>query len=259
MKTLTNIFILICILPIATCSFAQYDPSKINKKAVSLYTEALERAQAGNFKDAIDLLNQSINSDPRYVDAYLSLGGVYGEMKNYKASTDNYEKAFVLDSVYSNEYKLPYSINLAGQGKFEEALLAINSLLSKERIMAATRKAAEYRKKTFEFGVDFAKNNPSNYVFDPKNLGDSINTSAAEYFPSLTIDGKELIFTRRTGFSNEDFYYSRKKLSDWDNAKPMEGNINTDQNEAAQNISLDGKWLVFDACGRRDGFGGCDI
>jgi outer membrane protein OmpA-like peptidoglycan-associated protein/Tol biopolymer transport system component len=259
MKTHSNILILACLLHIANSLFAQYDPGKINKKAVALYTQALEKAQAGNFKDAIDLFNESINIDAKYVDAYLSLGGVYGEMKNYKASTDNYEKAFVLDSNYTNEYKLPYSINLAGQGKFEEALAAINSLLSAEKIMAATRRAAEYRKKTFEFAVDYAKKNPSNYVFDPKNLGDGVNTSSSEYFPSLTIDGNELVFTRRTGFSNEDFYYSHKRGNEWDAAKPMEGKINTDQNEAAQNISLDGKWLVFDACGRPDGFGGCDI
>lgn len=259
MKTHSNILILACLLHIPNSLFAQYDPGKINKKSVALYTQALEKAQAGNFKDAIDLFNESINIDAKYVDAYLSLGGVYGEMKNYKASTDNYEKAFVLDSNYTNEYKLPYSINLAGQGKFEEALAAINSLLSAEKIMAATRRAAEYRKKTFEFAVDYAKKNPSNYVFDPKNLGDGVNTSSSEYFPSLTIDGNELVFTRRTGFSNEDFYYSHKRGNEWDAAKPMEGKINTDQNEAAQNISLDGKWLVFDACGRPDGFGGCDI
>ncbi|HEV8283687.1 MAG TPA: OmpA family protein [Chitinophagaceae bacterium] len=241
-------------------SFAQYDPSKINKKAVALSTQAIEKAESRNFKEAIDLLNQSINLEPKYVDAYLSLGGIYGETKNYKSSTDNYEKAFALDSNYTNEYKLPYSINLAGQGKFEEALAAINNLLSKEKIMPATRRAAEYRKKTYEFAVDYVKKNPSaNYVFDPKNLGDGVNTAGSEYFPSLTIDGEELVFTRRTDYSSEDFYYSRKKLNEWDNAKPMEGNINTDQNEAAQNISLDGKWLVFDACGRNDGFGGCDI
>src|SRR4030095_10161899 len=161
---------------------------------------------------------------------------------------------------YSAEYKLPYSINLAGQGRFEEALAAINWLLGKEKIGSSTRRAAEYRKKTFEFAVDYAKRNPAtNYVFAPQNLGDSVNTATAEYFPSLTIDGSELVFTRRTGRTNEDFFYSRKKASGWETAKPMEGNINTDQNEAAQNISLDGKWLVFDACGRRDGVGVCDI
>ena len=133
MKTLQNIVLLFCLLPIANCLFAQYDPSKINKKALSLYSEGLDKAQSGFFKDAIDLFNQSINADPKYVDAYLSLAGVYGQMKDYKSSTDNYEKAIALDSNYTSEYKLPYSINLAGQGRFDQALSAVNSLLSKEK------------------------------------------------------------------------------------------------------------------------------
>jgi outer membrane protein OmpA-like peptidoglycan-associated protein len=261
MKTFLNILFLFCLLSIANCClFAQYDPSKINKRAIALYDQALQKANDGNFKEAINFLDQSVGIDPKYVDAYLSLGGIYGEIKNYKSSTDNYEKAFSLDSNYTNEYKLPYSINLAGQGKFEEALAVINSLLSNQKIGSATRRAAEYRKKTYEFAVDYAKKNSGlNYVFAPKNLGDAVNTAGAEYFPSLTIDGGELVFTRRAGYSNEDFYYSRKKNNEWDTARPIEGNINTDQNEAAQNISLDGKWLVFDACGHVDGFGGCDI
>lgn len=260
MKTFKNTLCLfLCLSFFAGYIFAQYDPSKVNKKAIALYEQAMQKANDGNFKEAVNFLNQSINVDSKYVDAYLSLGGVYGEIKNYKSSTENYEKAFAIDSNYTNEYRLPYSINLAGQGRFEEALTVINSLLSKEKIGSATRQAAEYRKKTYEFAVDYAKKNPANYVFAPKNLGDGINTAASEYFPSLTIDGGELVFTRRVGFSNEDFFYSSKKSDRWDTAKPMEGNINTDQNEAAQNISLDGKWLVFDACGRSDGFGSCDI
>src|SRR5215468_4015434 len=154
MKTLQNIVLLTCMLPIANCLFAQYDPSKINKKALSLYSQGLDKAQGGFFKDAIDLLNQSISAEPKYVDAYLSLAGVYGQLKDYKNSTDNYEKAFAVDSNYTNEYKLPYSINLAGQGKFEKALSNINSLLSKEKIMPATKRAADYRRKAYEFAVD---------------------------------------------------------------------------------------------------------
>ncbi len=42
---------------------------------------------------------------------------------------------------------------------------------------------------------------------NPRNLGDSINTTDLEYFPSLTIDGKKMIFTRRIK-GNEDFYES---------------------------------------------------
>src|SRR5215216_5769519 len=97
-----------------------YDPYKINKKALALYDQAIQKAQARNFKEAIDLLNRGIAIEPKYAEAFLSLGGIYGQMKNYRQSTDNYEKAFAIDSNYTNEYRLPYSINLAGQGRFTE-------------------------------------------------------------------------------------------------------------------------------------------
>ena len=242
-------------------SSAQYDPSKINKKAVALYGQAMERTQDGNLTLAAGLLLQCIDIDKKYVDAYLSLAGIYGQLKNYKSSTDYYEKAFVLDSGYTIEYKLPYSINLAGMGEFEKALSAINELFNKKPPKnSATYKAAEYRKRSYEFAIDYAKKNTNkNYVFAPQNIGTAINTSESEYFPSLTIDGNELVFTRRIKNFNEDFYYSHKEKNEWTPAKPIEGDVNTPQNEGAQNISQDGQWLVFTGCNRQDGFGGCDI
>jgi outer membrane protein OmpA-like peptidoglycan-associated protein/tetratricopeptide (TPR) repeat protein len=261
MKALLNTLFCFCLLPVTNCIYAQYDPSKINKKAVQLYSQAMERTQDGNLTLAAGLLLQCIDVDNNYVDGYLSLGGVYGQLKNYKSSTEYYEKAFALDSNYTIEYKLPYSINLAGQGEFEKALAAINDLFAKKPPKnSTTYKAAEYRKRSYEFAIDYAKKNANkSYVFAPQNIGTNINTSESEYFPSLTIDGKELVFTRRIKNFNEDFYYSHKKMGNWDLAKPMEGNVNTAQNEGAQNISQDGQWLVFTGCNRPDGFGGCDI
>ena len=255
-----NILFLLCSLLLANILFPQYNPSKVNKKAVQLYNEALQRIEEGNFSSGAALLQQCIQVDKKYVDAYLSLAGVYGEIKNYKSSVDYFEKAFVLDSDYTIEFKLPYSINLAGMGEFQKALNAINELLEKNPPKNSnTYKAAQYRKSCFEFAVDYLKKHPdSNYVFAPKNLGDSINSKYSEYFPSLTIDGSQLIITRNVG--NEDFYYSEKNPDGtWGLTKPLEGSINTAMNEGAQMISQDGQWLVFTGCNRPDGFGGCDI
>lgn len=238
-----------------------YDPSKVNPKAVTLYNQAMERAQGGQLPLAVGLLQQCIETDSKYLDAYLSLAGVYGQMKNYKNSALWYEKAFSLDTGYTIEYKLPYSINLAGMGEFEKALSAINDLLDKNPPKNSTSfKAAQYRKRSYEFAVNYAKNNPQgSYVFAPKNIGTSINTSESEYFPSMTIDGSELVFTRRRGGANEDFFTSKREGVDWSKATPVTGDVNTPENEGAQNISQDGQWLVFTGCNRRDGFGSCDI
>src|SRR2546423_390656 len=239
---------------------AQYDPSRINKKTVNIYNTALDKAQGGDYEGAIASLQEAIQQDPSYIEAYLSLAGVYGQVKDYRQSISFYEKAFALDSNYTSDYRLPYSINLAGLGEFDKALNAITGLLSRPGLTETTRKAAEYRRRSYQFAVDHAKAHANDhYVFAPKNLGDGINSGESEYFPSLPIDGKELIFTRRVNNFNEDFYISEKTGDTWGPAKKLPGNINTPQNEGAQNVSQDGNWLVFTGCNRQDGFGSCDL
>lgn len=96
----------------------------------------------------------------------------------------------------------------------------------------------------------------------PKRLSDSINTYADEYWPSITADDSTLIFNRLIGtgyFKQEDFYYSTKdSLGNWRKALPIDA-LNTDGNEGAQSISANGRFMVFTACGRRDGLGSCDL
>jgi outer membrane protein OmpA-like peptidoglycan-associated protein/tetratricopeptide (TPR) repeat protein len=255
-----NLFLSFSTLFICTVLLAQYDVSKINKKAIEAYNKGLEKAQDGKYNDAIESLQEAISRDPKYIDAYLSLAGVYGQMKDHTQSVSTYERAFVIDSNYTSEYRLPYSINLAGMGEFEKALTTINALLLRTNISPNTRKAAMYRQKTYQFAVDYAKNEAiKNYVFQPSNLGDGINTSESEYFPSLPIDGKELIFTRRVNNYNEDFFLSKGNTAGWEKARRLNGSINTDQNEGAQMISQDGQWLVFTGCNRANGAGSCDI
>ncbi len=258
MKNLAYSVLACCILLIANLATAQYDLSKINKKAIEAYNKGLERAQDGYYPGAITFLQQAISLDQKYVDAYLSLAGVYGQMKDHKQSVATYEKAFDVDPKYTSEYRLPYSINLAGLGEFQKAQTVIQNLLSQQNLNPNTRKAAEHRLKTYQFAIDFEKNNPDkNYVFKPVNLGEGVNTKHSEYFPTIPILGEELVFTRRT--TSEDFFYSQNKSNKWDVAKPLPGNINTPLNEGAQTISQDGTWLIFTGCRWPQGFGGCDL
>jgi outer membrane protein OmpA-like peptidoglycan-associated protein/tetratricopeptide (TPR) repeat protein len=251
----------ICLLSFTNCLLAQYDPGKISKKAVALYNQAMSRIDDGSLINATGLLQQAIGADKNYIDAYLALAGIYGNIKNYKSSIDNFEKAFALDSNYTLEYKLAYSIQLAGNGEFEKALQAVNELLIKKPPKNPTSlESAQKRKRSYEFAFDYAKNNPvKNYVFAPQNLGSGVNSDEPEYFPTLSIDGNEFVFTRRLNHFNEDFFSSTKTKDGWSNAQPLKGNINTPQNEAAQNISQDGQWLVFTANNRQDSYGNFDL
>ncbi|MDI3320029.1 OmpA family protein [Pinibacter soli] len=240
---------------------AQFDPNKVDKKAAQLYSKALELAQGDEFVQSIQVLRNAIKIDPLFEDAYLSMAGMFGQLKVYDSAILYYEKARSIDAAYFQDYNLPYSINLAGKGRFEDALRAVDTFLSIPNLNESSVKAGSYRKKTYEFAIDYGKNNPiSNYTFAPKNLGDSVNSETSEYYPTLTIDGKQLIFTRRVDHMNEDFYGSDlAKDGKWAKAKLLGGNINSNLNEGAQNISLDGKWLVFTGCNFPEGYGSCDL
>jgi len=237
-----------------------YDPEKVNAKAADIYTQAVTNAQDGDYITAIRMINDALKIEPKYVDAYLSLGGIYAELKNYNESVNQFEHAFGLDSPYTKNYFLPYSISLAGTGQFQRALDAVNKFLTDTRLNDRSRGAGEFRKKTYEFAIDYEKNHPvKGYLFAPQNLGDSINTEELEYFPSLPIEGNKLIFTKRIK-RNEDFYQSDLVNGKWSKAKPIKGGLNSSEyNEGAQNISEDGQWLVFTGCNFPTGMGSCDI
>lgn len=237
-----------------------YDPEKVNKKAVPFFNQAIAKVEDGKGLEAIPLLNQAIEKDAGYLDAYLLLAAIYSDNKKYDECIKTYEKSFRIDPVISFEYRLPYSIAFAGKGEFEKALQVINELLAAPKLNPNTRKASEFRKRSYEFAVNYAREHATkSYEFTPVNMGDNVNSPESEYFPSLTIDNKEMIFTRRVKNYNEDFYFSRATGGSWGLSRPMEGDVNTPDNEGAQNISQDGQWIVFTGCNRRDGFGSCDI
>jgi outer membrane protein OmpA-like peptidoglycan-associated protein len=237
-----------------------YQPEKIHPKAVKLYEKAIDLLQASDFRNAIPLLTDCITIDSNYIDAFLSLAGACGELKKYQQSVTLYEKARNLDTNYFKVFNLPYSINLAGLGRFEEALKAIDVFINIPRISERGQKSAAYRKRCYEFAIDYAKKHPlGDYHFMPINLGDSVNTPLHEYYPSVTVTDSLLVFTRRTGPQREDFFESRITKQGFGLAKPINGDINLEPNKGAITVSQDGEWLLFAADISGKGYGGFDI
>ena len=247
------------ILMVNSVNAQWYNPEKVNKKAVGFYETAYQEAIDGKYAASVAHLADALKADPKYLDVYLSRAGIYANMKNYQASVTDFETAFAKDSLYSSTFLLPYSISLAGIGNFEKALEKVNSFLTTPKLNQQSIKAGNYRKSTYEFALQYKKKSAiKNYLFNPQNMGDSINSTALEYLPSLTVDGNKMIFNRRIN-GDEDFYESNKINGVWQNAKPLAGKLNTNFNEGAQNISQDGEWLIFTGCNYPEGLGSCDL
>src|SRR4051812_2928583 len=173
-KTIMKHLITPILILIIASSFAQAYNPEVNKKAADAYEKAMLQLRDGLIKDAIPLLGKAIEYEPKFVDAYLSLAGVYGQLKNYEKSVELYEKAKSFDTAYFKYYYMPYSINLAGLGKFNDALNAVNNFLAIPNLNDKSIKSAEYRKRCYQFAIDYMESHPNNnYVFAPVNLGDS--------------------------------------------------------------------------------------
>jgi len=98
------------------------------------------------------------------------------------------------------------------------------------------------------------------------NMGRRINSTKADYGPSLNGSDNLLIFTTKRDISEhaldpqpiENIYYSTWDGDIWVRAKPLNG-INTDFNEGSAIITRDSKTIYFSKCEAPGSFGGCDI
>jgi outer membrane protein OmpA-like peptidoglycan-associated protein len=230
-----------------------YDNAK--KKAQKSFDDAQMAVREYRLPDAIDLLKDAVRQEPGFTDAYGQMTITYVEMKKYKDAITNYETLKRLDSPSTRPAMLAYAKALAGEGRFSEALATVT-------LYSQTNKVKSAKAEALIAAYTFAAKAASKPVpFKPHNLGDSINTKDPEYFPSLTIDGRTLIFTRRVNGKNEDFYVSEKDdslgwMPSYSIGQPVNSSSN---NEGAQNISQDGNMLVFTGCDFPGGRGSCDI
>jgi outer membrane protein OmpA-like peptidoglycan-associated protein/tetratricopeptide (TPR) repeat protein len=255
-------YVLFCfgLMLIINCFGQTYNPEAVNKKASETYTKALNMLQMGERAEVIPVLQKAISYDANFVDAYLSLGGVYGELKDYANSVANYEKAISMDSIYTKYYLVYYSQNLAGLGRFDSALNAVNKFLTIEKLSDKSRNNATHLKNNYEFAIQYAATHKdANYEFAPVNLGDNINSATSEYYPSFTIDDSILVFTRRGEGIEEDFVESKLTPNGYSKAEIIKGDINNQPSKGGINISQDGEWLLFAGNFAGQGFGNFDL
>lgn len=238
-----------------------YNPDNMNKKAQTTYYQAIENLRGGEWEKGRNGLYQTLKQEPKFVEAWLSLMGAYGEKKRYDSAIISFKKAWDMDSVFSSDYLLSYSINLAGKGNFEQASFWVRKYQGMIRPDSRAAKAAAYRKGTYDFAIDFAKAHQNElFDFNPINLGDSINSIRSEYYPSFTINDSLLVFTRRMQGIREDFYQSTLQPNgSYTLAKPIAGALNEEPAKGGINMSPDGDWLFFAGNFATGGFGDFDI
>jgi outer membrane protein OmpA-like peptidoglycan-associated protein len=76
------------------------------------------------------------------------------------------------------------------------------------------------------------------------NLGPKVNSEFDEFSPTITEDGKTLIFSSYSGTRYIDLFISQKIKGKWSFPKPLT-ELNSPYNDETPFITPDGKWLFF--------------
>jgi outer membrane protein OmpA-like peptidoglycan-associated protein/tetratricopeptide (TPR) repeat protein len=243
------------------CVQSQSQLSTKSKKAIELYTLADNFRVRGQFEEALNLLDQALAKDKNFVEAYYRRGLTFFSMKQYPNAMSDYEKGLSLTNDLRKQKVFWYDLGelylLSGQ--YEKAMKVLSAFVNNE-----TQNKQKIDRATMLFkSAEFALKNQSEKSFTRRPLSDTLNRFVMQYFPVLTADEDQIIFTRRKGDGpndDEDLVISRKdKRGRWMAPESISKNINTELNEGTCAISADGRRLIFTSCSGRDGIGSCDL
>lgn len=271
MNKIFQIIVLSIFIGSANNSFSQDQTrvSSTNKKAIKLYEKGRGYYDGRNNELAELSLLAALGKDPNFIEAELMLAYVYQDARMYEKALLHYERCIEINPDFFPEIYVSAATIQLKYGDYVAAKRNFTGYLSFKGAPLIQKKFAENGLKTCDFAIHAIKHP---VPFNPINLGDKINSSLPEYFPSISVDGETLLYTRKlkskmtyTGF-NEDFFVSKFDGKTWEQSQNVQP-INSMTNEGAPSLSANGRFLIFTSCasidgdyGRdRKGYGSCDL
>jgi outer membrane protein OmpA-like peptidoglycan-associated protein/tetratricopeptide (TPR) repeat protein len=245
------------VLFLSVIIFSAFSAISLNAQDENTARKLMDKAAVAfdeqNFEQSIQLLQSSIQKDTNFVEGYITLFQVYSKIKPNKKAVEIFEQIIKKDSEACMPYILKYAAALASIGKYEKAFDILSVYESK-----IPDDEQQDLKDLFTI-CNYAKQHPADPTILVTNAGDSINSSDAEYFPTITVQDSLFVFMRRDGYKREDFFYSTLSKDGFSFAKPLSDSLNIASKKGAPSLSSDLNTLYYAADYNEMGFGRYDI
>jgi len=255
-------FTFILFLFLTLNSFGQGNLSTSSKKAIKAYEDGELFIKQRKFPEAIDQFNKALLSDNDFIEAHLRLAFCYELLRNTDELQIHLEEVIRIapkSAIYKNVY---YSLAKVyfNKGKYDQsgAMLETLEQLGIDNPRMKTDAAM------IKANVAFALENIQKPIdIHPAPMSALLNGNPFQYFPVLTADEQNIIYTVRMGssfYDDENIVISAKDANgNWTNPVSISPNINSQFNEGTCTIAADGRMLIFTTCEGRQGYGGCDL
>ncbi|MGB4849019.1 MAG: hypothetical protein WBP41_13935, partial [Saprospiraceae bacterium] len=230
-----------------------YVPPKIPEKSSKALDDAVLAAATGNIAGPIKTINDLIAKYPTWTLPRQQLSHIYYTAGKKHNAITTMEASLAIDTL--SQLQQIYSLGRM----YEETSDFIHAVeLYKKVVSLGSDQPDLIKKATTKLSALESKSNlwqtDTKITFTP--LPDDINTPNQESLGRWTLDGRELIFTRFLG-DQEDLFIAKFDTNQKIHIADLP--FNTNDNEGAQAISPDGKYLIFTSCERKDGLGNCDL
>ena len=254
-----RILILICISLLAGSLQGQSFHKKTDVKASVLkkYEKARVLMEQNQLEAALELLEACQGKDPIFYDAFYRAALIQASLQDWEAAERTFKVCLDLAPNYRKDVQANLGYIQMELGNYTSAIQYLEAYLASDIRNENERKSVErvIQNATFLSTVD------QDVPFDPQPLI-QFNTKKDEYFPSISIDGQEFVFTRRVVLGdalNEDFFIAtRDDQGEWTTPEPFTA-MNTSLDEGARSIAADGKTVIVTYCNQKGGLGSCDL
>lgn len=235
-------------------------PEIDNNKAEKIFEKALKAFRQYSYSESVGYLNEVIDIEPEYVDAYFMLGIIYIEEPrvNLKQAKTNFERVIEICPGY-DVYAHYHLARIAyGAREYEKAYTYIQYFLEDIDLI---RTDDDYNEAVAI--LDYSKfytemlNNP--VPFNPSPVP-GISTAEDEYLPIISPDNEVALFTRkqkiparRDDLTPQVKYRERFMVSSrWDEefgpGDMMPYPFNLNDNEGGATLTIDNKELFYTLC-----------
>ena len=166
--------------------------STTSKKAIKRFEEAVVLYQGRDPIGADEALLKAVSADDRFIEAYGLLSQISYESGRIEDAIKYYGRTLEIDPEGNPDgYRLLAGLVIR-TCDYAYTLELLEKFLSYSPEKVSGREAAIGMKNNCLFAME-AMRNP--VPFEPENLGDSVNSELNEYWPLLSVDEKQLMFT----------------------------------------------------------------
>ena len=201
-----------------------------------------------NMRGALLIYREVLETEPNNANAMYGTSECYYHLKKYKLAQEYLEKALAANPEVSKETEF-------FRGQIYQRTARLNDAISAFRKFLLLENSKSYEYEMAQYFIDqclYAQEMMQHPVpVEISNLGIYINSRYEEYTPSITADGKRLVFTARRNDTKggkideagdykyfEDIYVSEwnEEASEWGQAYAASGDLNTETYDAVLSI-----------------------